>query len=289
MRRLPLPNMDAADVYASCVSGITTQNIATRFTNQLKNVPISAQQYEMRARTHELYKFIASDRGNDGQLVLGDLTKGEFIDLYTDQLSNRRRPGRDYYDRLMRLAPLGKCPFCGFGHVSTLDHFLPKSRYPLFSVLPANLVPCCADCNKGKGFDELSEQGQIPHPYFADECIEKDCWLSAVVNETTPVTATFHPLAPAHWADDLKRRVFRYFHDFKLASRFAVEAASELTSLSDFLGQLQSSDQIGRHLRLTAQTECAHRRNSWKAALYEALSRSTWYSEGGFRRTPPAG
>lgn len=284
MKRLPKPDLDPMEVYVSCVSGVSTASLAARFTAAANYVPAHALQYAERAAANELHLFPSSVRGNDAQLVFTDLTKGELTDLYTNQMVKRKQPGRPYYDRLMVLAPLGKCPFCGFGHVSTLDHFLPKARYPLFSVLPTNLVPACTDCNRGKGAEVLDGQNQIPHPYFEDERIEADTWLYAAVNETSPATATFFVVIPEHWPADLARRVINYVSDLKLASRFAIEAASEMTSLSDFLGQLDASQQTAKYLEFFAQAERLHRKNSWKAALYEALSMSVWYREGGYRR-----
>ena len=40
-----------------------------------------------------------------------------------------------------------KCPFCGIGTVSTLDHYLPKSKYPALAITPKNMIPACRDCN----------------------------------------------------------------------------------------------------------------------------------------------
>ncbi len=151
-------------------------------------------------------------------------------------------------------------------------------------MLPINLIPACTDCNKGKGADVLDAQNQIPHPYFEGLSIETDTWLYAQVQETTPATAMFLVSPPNNWSAELVGRVTAYVHNLKLTTRFSIEAASELASLSDFLSQLVTSQRIGEHLGMIAQTERANRRNSWKAALYEALSGSAWYREGGYRR-----
>ena len=51
---------------------------------------------------------------------------------------------------LMSLANTGKCPICGIGQASTLDHYLAKTIYPTYAVTPYNLVPVCKDCNFAK-------------------------------------------------------------------------------------------------------------------------------------------
>lgn len=284
MRRLPKPDFDPGVVYASCVSGVTETSLAARFNAATADVLALTNLYDERAAVNELHLFPSSPRGNGAALTLGELTKDELTALYTDHMSRRDQPARVYYDRIKSQAPLGKCPFCGFGQVSTLDHFLAKALYPSFSVLPINLIPACADCNKGKGAGVLNAQNQIPHPYFEGSRIETDTWLYASVHETSPATAAFSAIPPGNWTADLARRVVNYVREFNLTTRFAIEAASELASLSDILSVFETSQRIGEHLSLIAQAERSHRTNTWKAALYEALSSSAWYREGGYRR-----
>jgi len=283
VRRLPKPDFDPVEVYAICVSGVAA-DLADRFNAVTADVQTLANLYDERASTNGLYQFHSCSRGNGAALALGELTKDELTALYTDHMAKSNQPARPYYDRIKSLAPLGKCPFCGFGQISTLDHFLAKSRYPSFSVLPINLIPACTDCNKGKGAGVLDMQNQIPHPYFEGPRIETDTWLYATVSETSPATAKFIVRPPNDWPADLARRVVNYVNDLNLTTRFAIEAASELASLSDILSRLETSPRIGDYLGLIALSERSNRRNSWKAALYEALSESAWYHEGGYRR-----
>lgn len=284
MKLLPAPDLDPIEIYKACVNEISTAELVSRFTDSADEVLSLAQRYKARALARELHLFPASNWGQNEQVVLGELTKGEFMELYSSYFVNRNRPARLYYDRLMNSAPLGKCPFCEFGQVSTLDHFMGKAHYPCFSILPFNLVPACADCNKGKGPGIVSAGNQISHPYFETQEIETETWLYASLVETSPATATFSAIPPAHWPADLSTRVGNYFKDFSLASRFSIEAASELSSVSDFLGLLGRSEHIGVYLGRIAQVERMQRRNSWKAALYETLAGSAWYRDGGYKR-----
>lgn len=55
------------------------------------------------------------------------------------------------------------CPYCGEQlTVVEIDHFLPKSKYPLQSIYSSNLVPSCVECNK-----EKKEKIELPisHPF----------------------------------------------------------------------------------------------------------------------------
>lgn len=43
------------------------------------------------------------------------------------------------------------CQYCLISERDALDHYAPKERFPEFSVLPRNLIPCCPICNRLKG------------------------------------------------------------------------------------------------------------------------------------------
>lgn len=284
MKKLPIPDMEAIEVYEACVRAVPNADLVVRFVDVVDNLLALAQEYQARTVANELHLYPLCTWGNGDQIVLGELTKTQFNDLYSKYMVPSTREARVYYDRLLNSAPLGKCPLCGYGHVSTLDHFMSKAYYPYFAVLPINLVPVCADCNKEKASSKLTKDSQSSHPYFEAPEVETGTWLFAEVIETSPATATFSVVPPKNWPDELCRRIKNHFDDLVLASRFAIEAASEMASLSDYLGSLEAHARIGEHLRITACIERAHRRNTWKAALYEALSQSAWYQGGGYRQ-----
>lgn len=61
------------------------------------------------------------------------------------------------------------CPACGeAGAPNTLDHYLPKERYPHFCVTPHNLFPMCDACqnNKGEKTGDMVNPKFFLHPYF---------------------------------------------------------------------------------------------------------------------------
>lgn len=286
MKRLSKPIFTGGEVYDACVNNISEQSLNDRFVAAKTDVMTKANEYEVKASTHDLYLLPASAWGKGWQISVADLTKAELISLYEDHLLEKKTLGRQYYDKLMMLAPLGKCPFCGFGHASTLDHFLSKSRYPTFSVLPFNLVPSCKDCNTGKKSAALTKSTQLPHPYFESALVETDVWLFAEVLHSNPATVIFFAKPPAGWQQDLTDRVKTHFKDFHLASRFSVEAASELVSICDTVSFLKTPDERKEHLHQVAQIERSSRKNSWKAALYEALDESDWFQQIGYQHTP---
>jgi hypothetical protein len=63
------------------------------------------------------------------------------------------------------------CPYCDFHSIShedfsSIDHFLPKSKFPLLSIYSRNLVVSCAGCNDRIKLDNYNLP--IVHPLFED-------------------------------------------------------------------------------------------------------------------------
>jgi hypothetical protein len=285
MRALAAPNYDPQAVYQTCINSITDDNLRTRLNLETNNIVIAARDYEQKAKVKLLYS-IPQNNCKNHEIALGEVTKKELKDLYSSHMVERAKPARAIYDSLLSQAPLGRCPFCGFGHASTLDHYLPKAKYPQFSILPFNLVPSCKDCNTSKGTAIASTaEEQSLHPYFDHQNFIDDQWLYAEVTETTPATIRFFVKAPDHWDNISKVRVRTHFCNFKLGSRYAVESSNELVSLRDVLGsycELLGSDGVRMHLEIEANSSASQHSNSWKTAMLKALVASDWYCKGGF-------
>lgn len=279
MRCLPKPTMNSATVYADCVGGFSNAVLSAKFTAAALAVEEAYERYAQRAAIGELHQFPAALWGNDDQIVLANLTKKDFVDLYDGQMSNGNGGGRSHYDQL-RMTELGICPLCGFGHVATLDHFAAKARYPVFSVLPINLVPACTDCNKKMGAGVIGVETTMPHPYFEEARIETETWLLCDVQETNPVTVTYRVEPPADLSEGLCKRVRHHFSELELAARYAVQAGSHLANVKNFLSDLTPADLqtfIGRRVNRFP------RPNEWEAALYAGLFRSQWFMQDGYR------
>lgn len=69
----------------------------------------------------------------------------------------------------MRGHDLSLCPACGeAGAPNTLDHYLPKRKYPHFCITPYNLFPMCDACQgkKGEKTGDAANPRFFLHPYF---------------------------------------------------------------------------------------------------------------------------
>ncbi len=74
-----------------------------------------------------------------------------------------------YISEIRNKSGANTCPMCGSMHCNTLDHILPKTKFPSFAIFGLNLVPAC-NCNSWRGQTLLgAHKGErILHPYFDD-------------------------------------------------------------------------------------------------------------------------
>lgn len=89
-----------------------------------------------------------------------DVRRGTFHNLY-----NNADEGSAHGDAIcpIRDHDLDICPACGEpGAPNTLDHYLPKGKFPHLSIIPANLFPMCDACQARK----LEKTGDAEHPRY---------------------------------------------------------------------------------------------------------------------------
>ncbi len=106
-----------------------------------------------------------------------DAQKGKVTKEQHDKISKEDQKGlRQAYNRTSRndihasiknQVPLGinKCPMCGVGNASTLDHFLEKNDFKALSMHRQNMVPICNDCNTQRYYNRVSPDNFI-HAYY---------------------------------------------------------------------------------------------------------------------------
>ncbi|MGR6770939.1 hypothetical protein ACU36R_04735 [Pectobacterium brasiliense] len=285
MRCISSPEIDHTDVINNCINSIEAIELRDRLKNIIQDLIFYGSDYQEKANQSNLFS-IPKYEGKDEDIVLKNVTKKELINLYTEHMVPSKKPSRKFYDKIKISAELGICPFCGFGHVNTPDHFLPKSKYPLVSILPLNLIPCCTDCNKGKTARVATrEEEQSLHPYFTDSKYINDQWIYATVEHTIPAVIKYYAAPPSDWEQVLIERAINHFNDYHLESRFSVQAGNELASLIYELQIDYDSTGIAgvrNSLVKKALAASAKEKNSWRTAMYQALSEDEWFYSGGF-------
>lgn len=247
MIRLRQPVHTYEQTIEACCNGIPGNNeLLTKLQNDSSLLQEIAISYSQSASTGELYQIPPIDNSQDrDSIVTEQLTKSDLLRLYDNYFAKKTKPGRIIYDNLMAIAD-EKCPFCGgIGRPKNLDHYLPKTHYPQFSILPINLVPCCRDCNMDGKKDNFAtcEEEQILQPYLDHDRYFNEQWISAnyltgINNE--PGVIKYFVLPPQHWEETHKKRVQKHFNDFELGLRFSKEAAPRLITYLETITNLRN-------------------------------------------------
>jgi hypothetical protein len=279
------PATSAKESFAISATGIVNIGLKNRILEIEPAITAAETRYSTAGYAKSLYLIPPNNRRNE-EFLVGQVTKGELKDMYSYYLVDKSKPGRSVYDVLLASAPNGICPLCGVGYAATLDHFLPKSKFPLFSILPSNLVPACRDCNTGKLTAHATTYGeQSLHPYFDHGIYVDDQWLFAKVMHTSPASISFYVSPPSNWTGGDKERVESHFTSFKLSERYAILAAGELASINSILrSYIYSSgpSAIQDYLNACAISEFNLYKNSWKTAMLLALAADDWFCYTGF-------
>jgi len=282
MNKLPPPHYSVRDAYVCCLTDVQDTNLVYKNDMEgiLPNIIFEGALYRQRAVVPELHLFPYASYALGTQIIINGITKNNLVALYGDYFSKSGTSSRNIYDYI-RASSFGICPFCSFGNVTTLDHYLPKARYPLFSVTPDNLVPACADCNKGKGSSVLiTAEEQSLHPYFSDSKFYNDIWITAKIEHTLPPSVAYLADPPPSWDDSSKQRALNHFKDFDLGNRFAIQAGLNLKSATttvETLFPILGIDGVKAHFKNIATNEPP---NSILGTLYRALSEDDWFCYG---------
>lgn len=272
------PNLDVGDTFDTCVTGMRDRTLRRRFMRVRPQIEAASADYETRAEAGELHLIAPSD------LVGGSVTSSEMVNLYDRRMAGKKGPGRSIYNKIRMLPEGDRCPFCDQRNVSTLDHILPKRRYPALAVAPLNLVGACMECNKVKlDICPNTAEETFLHPYFDDT--SGDQWLTAQVVQQRPGAVVFDVDRPGGWSRTFARRMRYQFALLKLAELYSHEAAREIANIRYNLQKhfdAGGPNAVRQELRCQWLSRRANRLNSWQTATYKALSDSTWFCDSGF-------
>lgn len=179
--------------------------------------------------------------------------------------------------RAAALATAGNaCPYCGaVGMPDALDHFLPKEKYPEYSVVRANLVPICSHCNNAKGQtvrDNLNRR-VFRHPYY-----DRDLTRRLVEAKITWVDGKpyFSLRARMKLPDALRSDIHRHISASSLAERFATVGRQQFKMWMDIQ---QSGNPYTRAVLLYGLEQEIRRRdgigpNNWESVVLRAILKS---------------
>lgn len=268
MRSIEKPNEDVEVVFDKCISNIRNQVYKKRLSNCTEIIKKDTEMYEAKILTSQVHT-IASKSKISEYIFDDDMTK-----IYDNKFAKKGSPGRQYYDKIISIPHNGICPLCGVRIISTLDHYMPKSKFPTLAVSPTNLVPSCSDCNKAKGILTFTcSADETLNPYY--DVIDNEKWLKANIKKDGIVY--FYVIKPDNWSEITYRRLITHFKKFELDTLYSTHAAEELANKRTLYRNLYKKCglEIVQELIAEEYESCrVYCQNSWRSALYEELKDS---------------
>ena len=220
--------------------------------------------------------------------VCGVASKDDLIDLYEAKLAGGKEEeqGRSVYNAIKAGATHRICPLCSQLPVVMLDHYLPKSKYPAYSIYPGNLVPSCHRCN----FTKLSKaNGLTLHPYYDDtEDIE---WLGCSMRLDQGAIILEYCVRRDVAASPIRERMTNHLRDIGVAELYQTSAFTHLIDIRESLVRIGSKSgrlAVREHLLEGLYTRKHARLNSWGTALYTEMCSCEWFINGGYEKIETA-
>lgn len=215
-----------------------------------------------------------------------DLAEEDYSDLQYaySLLKDKRQLARSFYNLLEASARDKKCPTCLERSVAAMDHYLPKSVYARFAILPANLVPICTKCNGYKLAKEPDlQEERLLHPYFDDLSGFK--WLGASVVHEPGAPVVYAVRSLPNWSTVLGARVSHQFEVLELSDLWASSMSTWLSanrrSLSNLLigeGPAAVKDELLKNVASYEEGGV----ELWRPAAWRAWAASSWFCNGGW-------
>ena len=274
MRSVPPPGVDDAKTYDSI--GAAKQNPRKRVLRAIRPKVISAyEEYVNNAPSVESLPSVALASDEQEALVHAYVTETV--------------PMKELRSELMAPVVVARCPFCGIGESSTLDHYLPKEEHAQFSVLSKNLIPACSPCNTRKStkvIDEKTNVRMFLHPYYDAVPNIKFVVLDVKLHKTA-LALRFRVVKPGKMTEKTFRHLKSHFCQLRLGVRFRNMSFNHLRdrklAFARFYGSGKNAKLVSDELMQDATDfEVEHGPNHWRAVLYRTLARHPDFCDGGF-------
>lgn len=173
---------------------------------------------------------ITSDIPNPTSSVNKD--KGDFLKLY--KYSNKHI---EAFCHKIREINEGEwmCPICQVTPVNSLDHYIPKDKYPLYAVHPRNLIPCCTTCNGHKSENIFSTTGErIYWNAYIDSVNQRYLYCNITIDNGNIPKCNFSTMQGELDAT-LYNRIKRTFDDLCVAKTMQEGATTVVTRLKNIM------------------------------------------------------
>ncbi|WP_412464103.1 HNH endonuclease [Flavobacterium mekongense] len=171
------------------------------------------------------------------------------------------------------------CQYCGIDTDNTVDHYLPQSDFPEFSVNHLNLFPCCAVCNPIKNnywFDGVNFHRGIINLYIDEYPIEQFLFVDVKLIDSNPIIKY-----EINNSNRINPRLYQiienHFKRIKLIDKYNDKSSNIFTRIYNmYFGKAVysgNSQLIKQDLLIDAQNHfSSFGRNHYEGVLIEALA-----------------
>ncbi len=108
--KLAPPNISFNDMLVKCSEGMEQVNVRNNFISVFPTFYAKEQQYQTLSLAGNLYTYPKVNPLVNTTQVVGHLTKRKLVNLYENNLRDKDKPARDYYDALL-ISSGERCPF----------------------------------------------------------------------------------------------------------------------------------------------------------------------------------
>jgi hypothetical protein len=170
---------------------------------------------------------------------------------------------------------LSFCPYCGNPMTpDTLDHFIPKGKWPEFSIFPNNLVPQCRGCAPVKGEHYYCIENNLAmfiHPIYFNFLENFRFSMNVSLNtESNDISVVVKLKRIIETQADDQRRVIIHAENLKIKSRIINYCKKEFRQWNRRLAnaKFDVSTALMQRLSEIPQPDIG---KDWQSAFYSAL------------------
>ncbi|ANC41889.1 hypothetical protein A6V27_16680 [Hafnia alvei] len=170
---------------------------------------------------------------------------------------------------------LSFCPYCGNPMIpDTLDHFIPKGKWPEFSIFPNNLVPQCRGCAPVKGEHYYCNENNLAmfiHPIYFNFLENFRFSMNVSLNtESNDISVVVKLKRIIETQADDQRRVIIHAEKLKIKSRIIHYSKKEFRQWKRRLAnaKFDVSTALKQRLSEIPQPDIG---KDWQSAFYSAL------------------
>ena len=273
MRALSKPDIQVEDIFCLCAQNFRDENLVARLLSCKKDIVAASNSFNELAMKHETFK-MSEKVANKGIVTDTELKK-----LYTHKLASQNSIGRKCYSEILAIPQNNLCPLCGARIVSTLDHYLAKSKYPSLAVTPNNLIASCRDCNFDKSDTVFgSSTDETLHPYYDN--IEDHRWIFCDIFESNPIGFKYSVKMIDNDDKLLYKRIRNHFEIFNLGRLYSIKASEMISGIEIMLKRLYAhagEEAVRRQIKEDMISRETVSLNSWQSAFYRGIHNSEWF------------